>query len=358
MTALKSSVAKLKTLERACKALEQTVRSVRAMPRDVPGKPSTHIDGFADLELASGVRVSIPVQIVAAAEGSTLVSRYLASTTGHEKGASSRVLVAPFVSTKTAEKLISLGIQFMDTAGNAYLERPGITILITSRPKPEGLVIRPTSKSSSRRGLEITYVLLTHPTALHATLQYIADAAGAAVSTTKEVLDDLESLGTLSVKGRKRRFTNIDKANKDWMALYASRLRPQLAATRFTTSRPTWWREFDFAEHGAFLGGEPAAELLTGTLKARDITIYIPNDRQGALIRQARLRADPNGEIELIEPFWPTNSQHMMPVPDLDQPVVDPLLICADLIRTGDDRNVEASWAVYEKFIRNSRGAG
>ncbi|CAM2146012.1 putative HTH crp-type domain-containing protein [Pararobbsia alpina] len=342
---------KRKTLNSACSALEQTVRSIHATPGSGSLNWPEYIDGFTQLELPDGAGVAFPVVIIPMADGSALVSRYLSSTAIREMKDTRPVLVASFVSTKTAESLIGHSIEFMDTAGNAYLQKPGLTVMVTSRPKPHGVVTRSSSKATFRRGLEITFVLLVHPTALHQTLQRIADLAGAAVSTTKGVIDDLMKRGTLSLRSGKRWFPNRGKASEEWMANYASMLRPQLTSTRFTSSDPKWWRDFDFAKHHALLGGEPAAEVLTGEMKARDVTLYVDPEHQSALVKQARLRADPNGEIEIIEPFW---RGWYKPEANLQQPIVPPLLICADLMRTSDERNLELAKRIYDEFLRDT----
>src|ERR1039458_5754262 len=47
------------------------------------------------------------------------------------------LLVAPFISRETAEHCRNLHLSFLDTAGNAYLDAPGLYVYITGQPRPK-----------------------------------------------------------------------------------------------------------------------------------------------------------------------------------------------------------------------------
>jgi hypothetical protein len=123
-----------------------------------------------------------------------------------------------------------------------------------------------------------------------------------------------------------------------------------LDTTRFRTNDAGWWRATDFKALGASLGGEPAAEVLVGILKARDITIYCSRSKLGPLVRSGRLALDPDGDIEIVEPFWPLEPGQAQAE---SVQTVHPLLVCADLTRTGDSRNLEAAQEIYDQFLAN-----
>ena len=63
------------------------------------------------------------------------------------------------------------------------------------------------------------------------------------------------------------------------------------------------------------------------------------------LVKQHRLRADPQGTIEILDAFW--NFQLEGPQPDL----VPPLLVYADLMATLDPRNLEVAKRIREQHI-------
>ena len=96
-------------------------------------------------------------------------------------------------------------------------------------------------------------------------------------------------------------------------------------------------------------GGETAAAILTNYLKPERVTIYAKRPL-GRLILQNRLIRDPQGNIDLLEAFWGTGyNWHPFNL-------AHPILIYADLLATGDPRNIEPANLLYDqelqKFLR------
>ena len=61
--------------------------------------------------------------------------------------------------------------------------------------------------------------------------------------------------------------------------------------------------------------------------------------------RPNRLRADAQGDIEILDAFW-----NLPPTTDYPD-VVPPILAYADLIATLDPRNIEVAKLIREKYI-------
>src|SRR5208282_5338630 len=49
------------------------------------------------------------------------------------------LLVAPYITREVAERCRKLHLAFIDTAGNAYLEGPGLLIYVVGQPRPAEL---------------------------------------------------------------------------------------------------------------------------------------------------------------------------------------------------------------------------
>jgi hypothetical protein len=96
--------------------------------------------------------------------------------------------------------------------------------------------------------------------------------------------------------------------------------------------------------YGACWGGEVAAANLTGYVKPAKVTIYT-NEPFGELVLKNRLRKAEQGNVEILTPFW--NFKYELE----DQDVVPPVLVYADLMATGDLRNIEAAGIIYEKYL-------
>ena len=58
-----------------------------------------------------------------------------------------------------------------------------------------------------------------------------------------------------------------------------------------------------------------------------------------------RLRKVEQGNVEILTPFW--NFDHEF----ANQGIAPPLLVYADLMATGDLRNIEAAGMIYEKYL-------
>jgi hypothetical protein len=334
-------------LKTACAALERTSRKVKA--RASVG--STRSDNKVLLQFSDGQTIVLSAVIrmtpgAVDAELRRLLQEHARTTSDPV------VIVAPWVSPVAASSLIDAGIQFMDTAGNAYIDNDGKTIVVLGNARPAGQSARPASKAVTPRGLSVGFTLLTDANALNLPLRQIAALAGTALSTANEVVVDLQKNGLIAIDRQGHR-SLLDKrrAMQEWMSNYATRLRPKLETRRFTAKAPGWWRAVDLAPSSALFGGETAAELLTGALKARNVTLYCRSASVRHVVKAGKLSASETGEIEIIEPFWPDS---VIPCSDLNRSVVHPLLICADLNRTGDSRNLEAANDIYEKFLTRS----
>jgi hypothetical protein len=68
-------------------------------------------------------------------------------------------------------------------------------------------------------------------------------------------------------------------------------------------------------------------------------------------VAKHRLRADPEGNIEILDMFWDFPTEPTMP------DVVPPILVYADLVLTLDPRNMEVARLIREKYIDRALGA-
>ena len=105
-----------------------------------------------------------------------------------------------------------------------------------------------------------------------------------------------------------------------------------------------WTKGLDLQPYHAFWGGEVAANRLLHHLEPQTATIYA-RDTPKQLIAEYRMRADVNGDVEILDAFW--NPNHVPTIRD----VVPPILAFADLTTTTDGRNLEAAKMIYDEYI-------
>lgn len=264
------------------------------------------------------------------------------------------VLVTRYVTPQQAEKLRQANVQFVDTAGNAFLNQPPLYVFVTGMRPAENAPRGKTSRAFSTTGVKVLFVLLCRPALATRPYREIAAAAGVSLGAVSHALDDLKAGGFLFDRGEKgRRLKNHEELIRRWGEAYTERLRPKLLFSRYTAEHSDWWKDVQvakmLAKQNACWGGEVAAAKLTGYLMPQVKTIYAPN-RLAALQVKFGFRPDKEGDIEILKKFWAFDS-------DAAHPDMAPaLLVYADLMASGDERNVETARMIYDRYIARSFG--
>lgn len=246
----------------------------------------------------------------------------------------------------------NLNLQFIDTAGNAYLRRPGLFVLVKGQPRPTLAAYADTRRAAATTtAMRVIFLLLCEPTLLNAPYREIAKAAGVALGAVGPVLQDLVNRRYIIGDPGKRRFLEPVKLFEEWVMNYPVRLRPKLKARRFTAEDTNWWTNTQLPR-GAFWGGEIAAKQLTQFLRPTACTIYVrPNATQHLLAKLAaehKLRTDLNGNIEILEAFWelPTDTNRI--------DIAPAALVYADLVATLEPRNLEVAQMIRKQNIEDA----
>jgi hypothetical protein len=269
-----------------------------------------------------------------------------------EMGPRRGVLVTSHVSPPQAEKLRSAGAQFLDTAGNAYLDDPPLYVFVTGRHRhppgpPEGVR---TTRAFTSTWVKAVFALLCKPGLVNGTYREIAAAADVALGKVGEVLTDLKRAGCMVEKGDgARRLLKRKELIERWVEAYAERLRPKLRLGRYSGERADWWEEARPEAEGGCWGGEVAAAKLTGYLRPEVKTIYAPT-KLARLQVKFHLKPDALGDTEILKKFWDLGSEP--PWPD----TAPALLVYADLIASGDDRNIETAKIIYDRYLDRPLG--
>lgn len=258
------------------------------------------------------------------------------------------LLAAPHITAEMAEQCRGMGIQFIDTAGNAYLKAEGLYVFVTGQKRALKDVPAAKYRATTATGMRVVFALLCKPDLLNAPYRTIAAEAGVALGTVGWVLFALQNRGHLLVDKRKgRQFVDVRRVIEEWVINYPAKLKPRLGARRFHAPTADWWKNIQLEKYEARFGGEVAGDILTKYRNPGEVLIYLPGDPD-RLILDNHLTADPKGEVEILEQFWhfnPGNNENR---------TVPPLLVYADLMATQDTRNHEVAKLVYERYITNA----
>jgi hypothetical protein len=252
------------------------------------------------------------------------------------------LLVTEHVTPPLADQLRTHGVQFIDAAGNAFLNTPPLLIWVKGE-KPANRLTPPRDRGRAfaATGLQVVLALLCKPNATNHPYREIGQLAGVAHGTVGWIMPELEGLGFIAHVGGQRRLMNIDRLLRQWTEGYIRALRPKLVLDRYQAPTLEWWNTFNPKKYEYMLGGEAAAGRLTKHLRPGTITVYGAKVEPRFLVDH-KLRKDADGEVEILKRFWHFDEEKdLTPVP----------LIYADLIQKNDARCLEAAQILHDRFI-------
>ena len=268
------------------------------------------------------------------------------------------LLIAPKLTDTAADKCKELGLNFIDLAGNAYINEPGLFLFIKGQKldlyQNNQMNYYKGGKALTPTNLRMVFALLCNPELLNAPYREIAKVAGIALGAVGWGFDDLAARGLTLGDGKNnnRVIIQVEKLTQEWVTNYPIKLRPKLNPQRFRTNNPDWWKHLDVKQYEAQWGGEVAADKLTHYLKPNFYTLYLHgkefNKNINKLIVENRLVPDPNGDIEILEAFWDFDDANFLPE------TVPTLLVYADLIASNDPRNLETAKMIYDWLIQHA----
>ena len=279
------------------------------------------------------------------------------------------LLVADYVNPKMAERLREENIEFIDCAGNAFINKDPLKIWVKGNAKPNLQALdfgftkeKPIyagargGKIFTATGLRVIYQFLIDPELLNAPYRKIAEKAGVALGNIGWIMRDLIAERYVTQKGHgrnpQRRFRDYQGLLQGFTENYPRNLKPKLDLGTFYATGPRWNLDVDLTEYRGVWGAEYAAAQETNYLKAQDHLIYLYDQTLlPALVGAARLRGgqqpeETAGKVQILKAFWQKGYRHT------DLEYTDPVLTYADLIATGDVRNREAADIIWKQELK------
>ena len=305
-------------------------------------------DAFA--RIAKGkIHVDVVIEAKYTATPATLgaiLAQAKAQALAHDKPV---ILVTDYVTPPVADRLRADQQQFIDVAGNAYLEAPGWFVFVVGRKPVRTGAPTHAAKGATPAGLKVAFALLCDPTLVDAPHRTIALAAGVALGAVPGILADMRETGQLWVVGKVRRLQANKRMLDHWAMMYARTLRPKTLTAIYTTEDFQDWEKWTLDPRHVKWGAEPAAALLTRYLRPGILTLYTEKLPVKLLIDQRLKPVHAPTDAALVEvrkPFWGAT---LAAGPRED--TVPPVLIYADLLATGDARCIETAQKVYDDYL-------
>ncbi len=262
------------------------------------------------------------------------------------------IVFTDYVPAPLANRLRERRVNFVDTAGNAYLGGPGqISIFHVGNRPPR----RPASRGQyfSEAGAKLLYYLLRYGPSIEATYRNMRDTTGVSLDKISKVMNELMNEHAVTATGRGR-YAILDPAKllDRWCEAFAAKLAPKTLIGRFLAPdrsdlAPTLER---LAMHtaNAVIGGEVAAELLTGHLRAGSLRLYISSEEEAKIRKSLKLAPAHGGNIELCEAFAADLGEAPA---ECSVRVADPVLVYAELMSGDDVRLGETALRLKEQYL-------
>jgi hypothetical protein len=341
---MKTNQTEIDLLQNALKALT----NITGIPAEIQEK-EPHADQEPDAVLRigfQGMEFHFAVEIIRTLTRATVGGALQQLQKFPQRG----IIVTQYVTPQIAELLREMDVFFVDIAGNAYINEPPLFIFSKGNKLPEMYRKAPLMRAFQPAGLKVVFALLCNPGLENQPFREITKAANVALGTVEGIMRGLKQMGFLIDRGKRGRIlTQKQDLITRWATIYPEQLRPKQMVGRYKANNYDWWKKTTLHQFEAYWGGEVAAAKLTRYLKPQIITIYT-GQPLGKLLLINKIKKDPNGDIEILKAFW--GFKHNWQYPDL----VHPLLIYADLLATGDRRNIETAKIIYEqeltRFIR------
>ncbi|HDR9017893.1 hypothetical protein KTE69_29785 [Burkholderia multivorans] len=256
------------------------------------------------------------------------------------------LLVTSYLSPNMINACRDMQVDALDLAGNASLLLGDNLILVSGRPRPDNAQSR--RATWTRSTLRVALALLTVPSLLEKTYRDIAQVAGVSHGTVQNAVHGMLGRRDLIEQpgGHGMQFADAGRLIDEWATLYPTLLRGSLQLGHYRTDVPDWWRGVPELPDRCRFGGEPAAAILTDYLKPATFTVYCTDEVPREWVSKARLRRDRDGNIEFLKsPIRFTGAD------DYPQTVAPPLLVYADLVASGDSRNLETARLLREHYL-------
>ena len=262
-------------------------------------------------------------------------------------------LITRSLSEAAINKLVANNIEFIDTNGNIYLNSPAAYIFIRGKHLFQEKSVSDSEITSN--SLKVIYILLKSPDILKMSSEELAIAAGVTSVTVNDTLKNLYKLGYLQrQRDGKYIITRYSKLLERWEMGYAETLRSELLLGTFTPSVKSKFTVFCASliqkaqENNFLIGGELGAAIATSYLIPTRAILYVKENYQ-LIAEQMKLKPCPEGEIIFCKQFGFYNAYHY----NQSEPIVDPLLIHAELRMENNERLEETAERIFMKYIKD-----
>ncbi len=255
------------------------------------------------------------------------------------------LLITKYIPSTIAKSFVEEGINYIDAAGNCNIQHNSILLIVEGK-KVERLPKTNQPRAFQEAGIKLIYCLLVNPDNINKSFRKLSELSQISLGSVSTIVQELvESKFLLKTKNKKVLKNKIDLL-KRWVIAYNDVLRPKLFIKRMNfmnRSEYANWSSLNLSSvsEKTLWGGECAASIMTQNLTPANFTIYTDTTWQ-FLGKSLKLVPDDNGKIEILRLFYDTEEGN----------TVSPLLTYADLMGSGDSRNIETAEIILNNELQ------
>jgi len=264
-----------------------------------------------------------------------------------------KLLICDYVSEAMGAQLREAKLNYIDKAGNAFLDIAPIFVFIQGKSPVETVDVLKIERLFNETGLKVVLALLANENLLNASYRKVADHANVSMGTIGWVLRELKDMGYIEKDCNSHSWIKRSALARKWAEAYPD-LKTKYRIGTYYAETADWWQTVNLQAYDAALGGELAALSYSSHTQPKSAVIYTGKHKHHRLIRDLNLQqsAPPKGKrlfrIEILEKYWAKledlsllhNSTH-------------PLITYADLLDTWDSGNRRVAKEIAEKYFSN-----
>lgn len=249
------------------------------------------------------------------------------------------LVIAENIFPKIKNQFRKLGIAYLEANGNIFIKTNQKFVFIDTNKK-KAIRKEKSNRAFTKTGLKVLFQFLMNPKLINEPHRKIAKEANVGLGNIPLVIDGLKETGYLiALDGKNYVWNNkIDLLDR-WINEYATELRPKTVIGRYKI--PEQWKKLNLNNEITVWGGEPAADILTEYIRPEKLLLHT-KENQINLIKNYRIIPDKEGDMEVLEMFWPKNK---------NETTAPPILVYAELMIQGGKRNEEVAKLIFNEFI-------
>ncbi|MEI6750269.1 MAG: type IV toxin-antitoxin system AbiEi family antitoxin [Bacteroidota bacterium] len=254
------------------------------------------------------------------------------------------ILITRYIPGEISKEYVDEGVYYLDVAGNCNIRQRKLMLLIEGKKIERiGKVNQP--RAFQEAGIKLIFQFLVDPEKTQLPYRDLAGLANISLGSVGMIMQELTDLNFILKTKQTKKLKNTKDLLNRWITAYHDVMRPRLLKKQMrfiNQDRYNKWTDINLEQTNSltFWGGEPGAHLLTGYLHPGIFTIY--TDRNWQNFKDIGLVPDDNGKVEVLEIFWDLRTWQGIP----------PVLIYADLMSSGSDRNIETANMIFKNELQ------